>query len=73
MRRCHLLLISFDPADAAHGFRSPEFVVKMSYQDVQLTGLDRADLFAQLDQFCEAEKALGLKYGGSSCRAFRWL
>jgi hypothetical protein len=48
---------SFDPADAAHGFRSAEFVAKMSYQDVQLTGLDRADLFAQLDQFFEAEKA----------------
>jgi hypothetical protein len=28
--RRHLLLISFDQADAAYGFRSPAFVVKMS-------------------------------------------
>jgi hypothetical protein len=69
--RCHLLLISFDPVDAAHGFRSPEFVVKMSYQDIQLTGLDRADYSRNSTIFCEAEKAKGLKYGGSSCRASR--
>jgi hypothetical protein len=64
---------SFDPADAAHGYRGPEFVVRMSYSEVQLTGLDRADYLRNSTIFCEAEKALGLKYGGSSCRAFRWL
>jgi hypothetical protein len=59
--------------DAADGFRRAEFVVKMSYQDVQLAGIDRADYSRNSTIFCEAEKALGLKYGGSSCRAFRWL
>jgi hypothetical protein len=35
--RRHLLLISFDPADAADGYRGAEFVVRMSQSDVQLT------------------------------------
>jgi hypothetical protein len=70
--RCAAALSTF-LEDAADGFRSAEFVVKMSLSEVQLTGLDRADYSRNSTIFCEAEKALGLKYGGSSCRASLWL
>jgi hypothetical protein len=70
--RCAAVLSTF-LEDAADGFRGAAFVVKMSYQDVQLTGLDRADYSRNATIFCEAEKAKGLKYGDSSCRASRWL
>jgi hypothetical protein len=69
--RCAAPLSTF-LEDAAHGFRWQKFVVKMSWYDVQLTGLDRADYSRNSTDFCEAEKAKGLKYGGSSCRASRW-
>jgi hypothetical protein len=48
--RCAAALSTF-LEDAADGFRGAAFVVKMSYQDVQLTGLDRADYSRKRDHF----------------------
>jgi hypothetical protein len=60
--RCHLLLISFDQADAAHGYRGPAFVVRMSCQDVQLTGLDRADYSRNAGSFARPKRRSSLMW-----------